>query len=139
MKPLVIGTRGSPLAMWQAQWVEEQLAAAGVPSRIKVIKTTGDKLSQTALAKLTATKGAKGVFTKEIDDALLKSRVDVAVHSLKDVPTELNRRMVLGAIPSGVTPAMRSSGRSSRSCRKARGSAQGPCDAPASYTGCGPT
>ena len=62
--------------MWQAQWVEEQLAAAGVPSRIKVIKTTGDKLSQTALAKLTATKGAKGVFTKEIDDALLKSRVD---------------------------------------------------------------
>ncbi len=99
MKPLVIGTRGSQLAMWQAQWVEEQLAAAGVPSRIKVIKTTGDKLSKTALAKLTATKGAKGVFTKEIDEALLRSRVDVAVHSLKDVPTELNRRMVLGAIP----------------------------------------
>ena len=99
MKPLVIGTRGSPLAMWQAQWVEEQLDAVGVQSRIKVIKTTGDKLSKTALAKLTATKGAKGVFTKEIDEALLRSRVDVAVHSLKDVPTELNKRMVLGAIP----------------------------------------
>ncbi len=99
MKPIVIGTRGSALAMWQAQWVEEQLEAAGVSCRIKVIKTTGDKLSKTALAKLTATKGAKGVFTKEIDEALLKSRIDVAVHSLKDVPTELNRRLALGAVP----------------------------------------
>ena len=104
MKPIVIGTRGSPLAMWQAHWVEEQLESVGISSRIKVIRTTGDRLSQTALAKLTATKGAKGVFTKEIDEALLKGRVDVAVHSLKDVPTELNRRLEIAAVPERGDP-----------------------------------
>ncbi len=96
MKPLVIGTRGSQLAMWQARWVEEQLAATGVPCRIRVIKTSGDKLSSRALSKLSA--GAKGLFTKEIEEALIKGRIDLAVHSVKDLPTEFDRRLILSAV-----------------------------------------
>lgn len=99
MKPIVIGTRGSPLAMWQAQWVSDQLEALGVSSRIKVIKTTGDKLSARAFAKLVTTTGVKGVFTKEIDAALIKNHIDIAVHSLKDLPTKSDRRLTLGAVP----------------------------------------
>jgi len=104
MKPIVIGTRGSQLAMWQAQWVAEQLEALGVSSRIKVIKTTGDKLGARALSKLVATTGVKGVFTKEIDEALIKSNIDIAVHSLKDLPTETDKRLELGAIPERGDP-----------------------------------
>ena len=104
MKPIVIGTRGSQLAMWQAQWVAEQLEALGVSSRIKVIKTTGDKMGARALAKLVATTGVKGVFTKEIDEALIKSRIDIAVHSLKDLPTQSDKRLTLGAIPERGNP-----------------------------------
>lgn len=99
MKPVAIGTRGSPLAMWQAQWVSDQLEALGVSSRIKVIKTTGDKLSARAFAKLVSTTGVKGVFTKEIDEALIKRHIDIAVHSLKDLPTKSDRRLALGAVP----------------------------------------
>ena len=97
MKSLVIGTRGSKLAMWQAEAVQEQLGASGIPSRIKVIKTTGDKATETALAKLSRTTGTKGVFTKEIDQALLKGTIDIAVHSLKDLPTELPKRLEIAA------------------------------------------
>lgn len=104
MKPIVIGTRGSQLAMWQAQWIAEQLEALGVSSRIKVIKTTGDKMGARALAKLVATTGVKGVFTKEIDEALIKSRIDIAVHSLKDLPTQSDKRLALGAIPERGNP-----------------------------------
>jgi hydroxymethylbilane synthase len=104
MKPIVIGTRGSQLAMWQAQWVADELEALGVSSRIKVIKTTGDKMGARALAKLVATTGVKGVFTKEIDEALIKSRIDIAVHSLKDLPTESDKRLALGAIPERGNP-----------------------------------
>ena len=99
MKPIVIGTRGSPLAMWQAQWVSDQLEALGVSSRIKVIKTTGDKMGARAFAKLVTTTGVKGVFTKEIDEALIKHQIDIAVHSLKDLPTKSDRRLALGAVP----------------------------------------
>ncbi|MDA1313868.1 MAG: hydroxymethylbilane synthase [Acidobacteria bacterium] len=99
MKPIVIGTRGSQLAMWQAQWVADQLEAVGVASRIKVIKTTGDKLGTRALAKLVTSTGVKGVFTKEIDEALIKGSIDIAVHSLKDLPAETDPRLDLGAIP----------------------------------------
>ncbi|HUG81353.1 MAG TPA: hydroxymethylbilane synthase [Bryobacterales bacterium] len=99
MKPIVIGTRGSQLAMWQAQWVADQLEAIGVSSRIKVIKTTGDKLSTRAIDKLVASTGVKGVFTKEIDEALIQGGVDIAVHSLKDLPAETDPRLELGAIP----------------------------------------
>jgi hydroxymethylbilane synthase len=104
MKPLVIGTRGSKLALWQAQWIQEQLAAAGIPSRIKVIKTTGDKATETSLAKLARTTGTKGVFTKEIDQALLKGTIDVAVHSLKDLPTEMNKKLDIAAFPERGDP-----------------------------------
>jgi hydroxymethylbilane synthase len=104
MKPIVIGTRGSQLALWQAQWVADQLEAIGVTSRIKVIKTTGDKLGTRALAKLVITTGVKGVFTKEIDEALIKGRIDIAVHSLKDLPGETNSRLDLGAIPERGDP-----------------------------------
>jgi hydroxymethylbilane synthase len=85
--------------MWQARWVEEQFQANGFACRIRVIRTTGDKLSTKALTKLAATKGVKGVFTKEIDDALLKSSIDIAVHSLKDVPTVLPRRLEIPVVP----------------------------------------
>jgi hydroxymethylbilane synthase len=90
--------------MWQAQWVADELEALGVSSRIKVIKTTGDKMGARALAKLVATTGVKGVFTKEIDEALIKSRIDIAVHSLKDLPTESDKRLALGAIPERGNP-----------------------------------
>lgn len=86
-KELVIGTRGSKLALWQATWVKEQLEAthAGLTCRLKKIKTTGDKILDVALAKV----GGKGLFVKEIEEALLAGRIDLAVHSMKDVPTEL--------------------------------------------------
>lgn len=92
---IVIGSRGSQLALWQARWVQSQLAAAGVESRIEIIKTTGDKITDVPLAKV----GSKGLFTKEIEDALLDGSVDLAVHSLKDMPTELPAGLTLAAIP----------------------------------------
>jgi hydroxymethylbilane synthase len=92
---IVIGSRGSQLALWQARWVQSQLAAAGVESRIEIIRTTGDKITDVPLAKV----GSKGLFTKEIEDALLDGSVDLAVHSLKDMPTELPAGLTLAAIP----------------------------------------
>jgi hydroxymethylbilane synthase len=92
---IVIGSRGSQLALWQARWVQSQLAASGVDSRIEIIKTTGDKITDVPLAKV----GSKGLFTKEIEDALLDGSVDLAVHSLKDMPTELPAGLTLAAIP----------------------------------------
>lgn len=84
---IVIGTRGSKLALWQATWVKETLEAAhdGLSCRLEKIKTTGDKILDVALAKV----GGKGLFVKEIEEALLEKRVDLAVHSMKDVPTDL--------------------------------------------------
>jgi hydroxymethylbilane synthase len=93
---LIIASRGSQLALWQAHWVQEQLAALGHPSRIEIIKTTGDKITDVPLAQV----GAKGLFTKEIEEALLEGRADLAVHSLKDLPTELPAGLVLAAIPA---------------------------------------
>ncbi|HTQ54049.1 MAG TPA: hydroxymethylbilane synthase [Bryobacteraceae bacterium] len=97
---LVIASRGSQLAMWQAQWVQKQLAALGEPSRIEIIKTTGDKIQDVPLAQV----GAKGLFTKEIEEALLAGRADLAVHSLKDLPTELPAGLVLAATPEREDP-----------------------------------
>src|SRR5947199_7017353 len=97
---LVIASRGSQLALWQAHWVESQLTAAGHPCRIEIIKTTGDKITDVPLAKV----GTKGLFTKEIEDALLDGRADLAVHSLKDLPTELPDGLVLAAIPEREDP-----------------------------------
>lgn len=84
---LHIGTRGSQLALWQANWVKEQLIRKHpeLDVQIHTIKTTGDKILDVPLAKV----GGKGLFVKEIEEALLNNSVDLAVHSMKDVPTEL--------------------------------------------------
>jgi hydroxymethylbilane synthase len=93
---LVIASRGSQLALWQARWVAGQLAARGHECRIEIIKTTGDKITDVPLAKV----GTKGLFTKEIEEALLAGTADLAVHSLKDLPTELPAGLVLAAAPA---------------------------------------
>lgn len=98
---LVIASRGSQLALWQARWVQRQLSAAGRECRIEIIKTTGDKITDVPLAKV----GTKGLFTKEIEEALLDGRADLAVHSLKDLPTELPAGLVLAAIPEREDPS----------------------------------
>ncbi|MEO8373116.1 MAG: hydroxymethylbilane synthase [Candidatus Solibacter sp.] len=101
MRPmLVIASRGSQLALWQARWVESQLIAAGHECRIEIIKTTGDKITDVPLAKV----GGKGLFTKEIEEALLDRRAQLAVHSLKDLPTELPEGLVLAAVPERQDP-----------------------------------
>ena len=97
---LVIASRGSQLALWQARWVAEQLAARGLECRIEIIKTTGDKITDVPLAKV----GTKGLFTKEIEEALLAGTADLAVHSLKDLPTELPEGLVLAAVPRREDP-----------------------------------
>jgi hydroxymethylbilane synthase len=96
---LVIASRGSQLALWQARWVSAQLAAAGHECRIEIVKTTGDKITDVPLGIVGAQTGVKGLFTKEIEEALLDGRADVAVHSLKDLPTELPEGLTLAAVP----------------------------------------
>jgi hydroxymethylbilane synthase len=91
---LVIATRGSQLALWQAHHVGARLAELGHECRIEIVKTTGDQITDVPLARI----GAKGLFTKEIEEALLDNRADLAVHSLKDLPTELPERLVLAAV-----------------------------------------
>jgi len=90
-----LGTRGSRLAQWQAEWVRDQLATRGVSAQIVVIKTRGDAEVDRPLHELEG----KGFFTKEIEDALLDGRIDVAVHSLKDLPTQLPTGLALAAVP----------------------------------------
>src|ERR1700758_607216 len=97
---LVIASRGSQLALWQAHWVEKELTSRGHACRIEIIKTTGDKITDVPLAKV----GTKGLFTKEIEEALLDGRADLAVHSLKDLPTELPRGLVVAATPEREDP-----------------------------------
>ena len=104
MPPLVIGTRGSKLAMWQAHWIEQRLKALDTLTQIQIIKTTGDKITDVALAKVGSKTGLKGVFTKEIEEALLDGRIDIAVHSLKDLPTEIDSRLAIAAIPERADP-----------------------------------
>jgi hydroxymethylbilane synthase len=105
MNALTIGTRGSKLALWQAHWVEKQLQDRGIRTSIEIIKTTGDKITDVALAKVGAAAGGlKGVFTKEIEEALLAGEIDLAVHSLKDLPADLDERLTLGAIPERADP-----------------------------------
>jgi hydroxymethylbilane synthase len=95
-----IGTRGSQLARWQAEWVRARLAENGVDAELIVIKTRGDAEVDRPLHELEG----KGFFTKEIEDALLDGRIDVAVHSLKDLPTSLPPGLALGAVPSRHDP-----------------------------------
>lgn len=95
MKKLVVGSRGSALALWQSNWVAFELARLfGVEVEIKRIKTTGDKILDSPLAKI----GGKGLFVKEIEKALEEGQIDLAVHSMKDVPTELPTGLMIGAV-----------------------------------------
>jgi len=95
MKHLRIGTRGSLLAKWQAESVRKQLfASAGVEAEIIIIKTAGDKMQQVPLTQL----GGKGIFIKELEDALLDESIDLAVHSVKDIPTEVPRGLSFPAV-----------------------------------------
>src|ERR1051325_2700141 len=94
MARLRIGSRGSQLALWQAHHISDLLRAQGHEVELEIIKTTGDKITDVALAKV----GTKGMFTKEIEEALAEGRVDLAVHSLKDLPTELPPEFELAAI-----------------------------------------
>ena len=95
MKKLVIGTRGSALALWQARYIQDRLLQeCGVESRLEIIKTKGDKILDVPLAKI----GGKGLFTKELEEQLLTRQIDLAVHSLKDVPIDLPESLVLACI-----------------------------------------
>lgn len=97
---LRIGSRGSQLALWQANHIASLLRGRGHEVEIEIIHTTGDKITDVALAKV----GAKGMFTKEIEEALAARRVDLAVHSLKDLPTELATQFEISAIPKREDP-----------------------------------
>ncbi len=101
MTAFKLGTRGSKLAMWQAEWVKRALAGAGVAAELVIIKTRGDAEVDRPLHELEG----KGFFTKEIEDALRDGRIDVAVHSLKDLPTSLPAGLVLAAVPQRADPA----------------------------------
>jgi len=100
---LVIATRGSQLAMWQAKFIRTALAEAypELEIRLNVIRTTGDRILQTPLHRM----ADKGLFTKEIETALLDGSADLAVHSLKDLPTELPEGLSLAAVPAREDPA----------------------------------
>ncbi len=99
-KVLTIGSRGSPLALWQANYIASRLERLGLASRIEIIKTTGDHLQTASLVQA----GGKGLFTKEIEEALLAGSIDVAVHSLKDLPTETPAGLAIAAIPEREDP-----------------------------------
>jgi len=97
---IVIGSRGSQLALWQARHIQACLAGLGAEARIEIIKTSGDRIQDVPLSKV----GGKGLFTKEIEEALLDRSIDLAVHSMKDVPTELPAGLILSAIPEREEP-----------------------------------
>jgi len=97
---LRIGSRGSQLALWQANHIAALLRGQGHTVEIEIIKTTGDRLQEVTFAQV----GSKGMFTKEIEEALADGRVDLAVHSLKDLPTELPPLFALAATPPRVDP-----------------------------------
>ena len=98
---LVIGSRGSQLALWQANHIAALLRAEGHEVAIEIIKTTGDRMQDPGFAVPEGADG-KGIFIKEIEEALADGRIDLAVHSLKDLPTQLDARFVLAAIPARV-------------------------------------
>lgn len=100
MARLRIGSRGSQLALWQANHISALLRARGHEVEIEIIHTTGDKITDVALAMV----GTKGMFTKEIEEALAAGRVDLAVHSLKDLPTELPPGFEIAAITERQDP-----------------------------------
>ncbi len=103
MPPVIkIGTRGSRLALWQANWVKSEIEKRfpGTDVALVVIKTKGDKILDVPLAKV----GGKGLFVKEIEDALLNGKIDLAVHSMKDMPARLPDGLTIGAVPERENP-----------------------------------
>jgi hydroxymethylbilane synthase len=97
---ITIGSRGSSLALWQANWVKDRLTSAGHEVQIEIIRTSGDKLQNAALVA----SGTKGLFIKEIEEALLAGQVDLAVHSMKDLPTDLPKGLGVAAVPEREDP-----------------------------------
>lgn len=98
---LVIGTRGSKLALWQSEYIKGLVEEiTGLPVELMIIKTTGDKILDVPLAKV----GGKGLFTKEIEVELIAGTVDLAVHSMKDVPTDLPEGLAICGMPQRVDP-----------------------------------
>lgn len=102
MATVRIGTRGSQLALWQANWVKAQLEKIhpDLTLELVIIKTRGDKILDVPLAKV----GGKGLFVKEIEDALLAARIDVAVHSMKDMPGDIPQGLTIGPVPQREDP-----------------------------------
>jgi hydroxymethylbilane synthase len=95
VKPIRIGTRGSMLAKWQAEFVRKKiLEATGADAEIVIVKTAGDKLQTASFAQI----GGKGVFSKELEEALLNEEIDLAVHSVKDIPTAVPSRLCFPVI-----------------------------------------
>jgi hydroxymethylbilane synthase len=99
--PLIIGTRGSDLALWQANHVQSLLASKGIETTIHIIKTTGDQIQNLSFDKIEG----KGFFTKEIEEALLNNTVDIAVHSHKDLETEQPFGLTIAAVSERADPA----------------------------------
>ncbi|MCD4777696.1 MAG: hydroxymethylbilane synthase [Desulfobacterales bacterium] len=101
-KSIKIGTRGSKLALWQANWVKSALISINPSLSVDliIIKTKGDKILDVPLAMV----GGKGLFVKEIEEALLDGRIDLAVHSMKDMPAEIPLGLCIGAVPKRETP-----------------------------------
>ncbi|MCB2148120.1 MAG: hydroxymethylbilane synthase [Deltaproteobacteria bacterium] len=99
---LTIGTRGSQLALWQANWVKDAIRGChpDLTVELTIIKTKGDKILDVPLAKV----GGKGLFVKEIEEALLDGRIDLAVHSMKDMPADIPDGLCVGAIPRREEP-----------------------------------
>jgi hydroxymethylbilane synthase len=100
MARLRIGSRGSQLALWQAHHISALMRERGHEVELEIIKTTGDKITDVALAKV----GTKGMFTKEIEEALAEGRIDLAVHSLKDLPTDLSQGFEIAAVTTRENP-----------------------------------
>ena len=117
---LRIGSRGSQLALWQANHIAELLRIQGHEVEIEIIKTTGDRLQEVTFAEV----GSKGMFTLEIEEALAAGRIDLAVHSLKDLPTELPSRLRTRGHAAACRPSrcvcLRQLRAASLSCRAAR-------------------
>jgi hydroxymethylbilane synthase len=101
MKKLIIGTRGSDLALWQANYTKDRLAEIGVESELKIIKTQGDKILNLRLDKLEG----KGFFTKELEEELLSGGIDIAVHSHKDLPTNHPEGLIIAAVSEREDPS----------------------------------
>ena len=99
-RSLIIGTRDSQLALWQATTIQQQLAKKGYPADLKKVKSTGDLHLDQPLYEM----GITGIFTKTLDVALINDEIDIAVHSMKDVPTQLPKTIVEGAIIERATP-----------------------------------